>query len=71
MSITLRLKCLYLPKETVKQMSWHNDGKHDSEEPDIISHPADSEAWEVLDRFDSEFARDPRSVRLGLSTDGF
>jgi hypothetical protein len=35
------------------------------------SHPADSEAWQTLDRFDPEFARDPRSVRLGLSTDGF
>jgi hypothetical protein len=36
-----------------------------------MSHPTDTEAWETLDRFDLEFARDPRSVRLGLSTDGF
>jgi hypothetical protein len=36
-----------------------------------MSHPADTEAWEALDRFDPEFARDPRSVRLGLSTDDF
>jgi hypothetical protein len=34
-------------------------------------HPVDSEAWEALNRFDLEFARDPKSVRLGLSTDGF
>jgi hypothetical protein len=33
-----------------------------------MSHPANREA---LDRFDPEFARDPRSVRLILSTDGF
>jgi hypothetical protein len=46
-------------------------GKCDSEYPDIMSHPVDSEAWEALDRFDLEFAWDPRSVRLGLSTDGF
>jgi hypothetical protein len=39
--------------------------------PDIMSHPADSEAWQALDRFDSEFARDLRSGDLGLSTDGF
>jgi hypothetical protein len=39
--------------------------------PDIMSHPADSEAWQTLDHFDPEFARDPRSVRLGLSMDGF
>jgi hypothetical protein len=52
-------------------MRWHNEGKHDSEDLDIMSHPADSEAWEALDRFDLEFARDPRSVRLGLSMDSF
>jgi hypothetical protein len=45
-------------------------GKHYSEDPDIMSHPTDSEAWEALDHFDPQFARDPRSVRLGLSTDG-
>jgi hypothetical protein len=31
----------------------------------------DAEAWHALYRFDLEFARDPRSVRLGLSIDGF
>jgi hypothetical protein len=34
-------------------------------------HPSDGEAWQALDHFDPEFARDPRSVRLSLSTDGF
>jgi hypothetical protein len=38
MSITLRLKQLYLFKETVKQMRWHKEEKHDSEDPDIMSH---------------------------------
>jgi hypothetical protein len=71
MPVTPRLKRLYLSEETMKQMRWHKEGKHDSEDPDIMSHPADSEAWETLNRFDPEFARDPRSVRLGLSTDGF
>jgi hypothetical protein len=28
-------------------------------------------AWHALDRFDPEFGRDPRSVRLSLSMDGF
>jgi hypothetical protein len=36
-----------------------------------MSHPADAEVWRALDRFDPKFGRDPRSVRLGLSTDGF
>jgi hypothetical protein len=71
MHITLMLKWLYLSEETVKQMRWHKEGKRDSEDLDIMSHPADTEAWEALDRFDLEFARDLRSVRLGLSTDGF
>jgi DNA-directed RNA polymerase subunit RPC12/RpoP len=69
--ITPRLKRLFLSKETAKQMRWHKEEKHESEEPDIMSHPVDSEAWQALDYFDPEFARDPRSVRLGLSTDGF
>jgi hypothetical protein len=69
--ITPRLKRLFLSEEIVKQMRWHHEGKRKSEDPDIMSHPADSEAWHTLNRFDPEFARDPRSVHLGLSTDGF
>jgi hypothetical protein len=34
-------------------------------------HPSDGEAWHALDRFDIEFARDSRSVHLGLSMDRF
>jgi hypothetical protein len=69
--ITLRLKWLFLSKEIVKQMRWHKKGKRDSEDVDIMLHPTDGEAWLALDRFDPEFARDPRSVHLDLSTDGF
>jgi hypothetical protein len=50
-------------------MRWHKEGKRDSEDHDIMSHH--TEAWKALDHFDPEFARDPRSVRLGLSMDGF
>jgi hypothetical protein len=71
MPVTLRLKRLYLSEETAKQMRWHKEGKRDSEDTDIMSHLADNKAWEALDRFDPEFARDPRSVCLDLSTDGF
>jgi hypothetical protein len=52
MPITPRLKRLYLSEKTVKQISWHKEGKCDNEDHDIMSHPADSEAWEALDRFD-------------------
>jgi hypothetical protein len=33
-----------LSKETTKQMRWHKEGKYDSEDSDIISHPMDGEA---------------------------
>jgi hypothetical protein len=66
-----KAEMVVLSKETAKQMRWHHEGKRESEDPDIMSHPTDREAWQTLDRFDPEFARDPRSVRLGLSTDGF
>jgi hypothetical protein len=69
--ITLRLKWLYLSKEIVKKMRWHREGKRDSEDPDIMSHTANNKAWEALDHFYPEFARDPRSVRLGLLTYSF
>jgi hypothetical protein len=44
MLITPRLKQLYLSEETAKQMRWHKEGKRDSKDPDIMSHPADTEA---------------------------
>jgi hypothetical protein len=69
--ITPRLKWLFLSEEIAKQMRWHKEGKHDCEDSDIMSHPADGEAWQALDRFDPEFARDARSVRLGLLMDVF
>jgi hypothetical protein len=69
--ITPRLKRLFVCEEMAQQIRWHKEGIRDSEDPDIISHLADAESWHALDRFDLEFARDPRSVRLGLSMDGF
>jgi len=71
MPITPRLKRLYLSQETAKQMRWHSEGKRESEDKDIMVHPSDGAAWQALDRFDPEFAKDSRNVRLGLSTDGF
>jgi hypothetical protein len=71
MPITPKLKWLFLSEETTKQMRWHKEGKRETEDPNIMSHPVDSEAWQTLDHFDPEFARDPMSVHLGLSTDGF
>jgi hypothetical protein len=69
--ITPRLKWLFLSEEIVKQTRWHKKGKHDSEDVDIILHPTHGEAWQALDHFHLEFARDSKSVCLDLSTDGF
>jgi hypothetical protein len=66
-----RLKRLFLCEEMVQQMRWHKEAIRDSEDPDIMSYPTDAEAWHALDHFNPEFARDPRSVRLDLSMDGF
>jgi hypothetical protein len=69
--ITPRLKRLFLCEEMSDVMRWHKEGICDSKDPGIMSYPTDAEACDALDHFDPEFARDPRSVRLGLSTDGF
>jgi hypothetical protein len=37
----------------------------------VMVHPSDSEAWNALDDFDTDFARDAWNVRIGLVTDGF
>jgi hypothetical protein len=69
--ITPRLKWLFMCEEIAQKMRWNKEGIRDSEDIDIMSHPTDAEAWQALDRFDLEFARDPRSVCLALSMDGF
>jgi hypothetical protein len=45
MSITSRLKRLFLSKETAKHMRCHKEGKHDSKDFDIVSHLIDGEDW--------------------------
>jgi hypothetical protein len=47
--ITPRLKQLFLSEATSKKMWWHNEGKCESKDLDIMSYPMDSEAWQALD----------------------
>jgi hypothetical protein len=49
-------------------MRWHKEGIRENDR--VMGHPSDSEAWEVLDRFDADFASDARNIRFGLATDG-
>jgi hypothetical protein len=39
-----RLKQFFLCEETAQQMRWYKEGIRDSEDADIMSHPADVEA---------------------------
>jgi hypothetical protein len=54
---------------TSSLMRWHKrDGLVNDEK---MHHHADSRAWKHVDNLYSEFAFDPRNVRLGLASDGF
>jgi hypothetical protein len=50
-------------------MRWPKEGVCDN--PDVLAHPADTDAWKELDAFDSRFASEVRNVHIGLATDGF
>ncbi|KAK5793846.1 hypothetical protein PVK06_035006 [Gossypium arboreum] len=49
-------------------MMWHHDQRTDD---GLLRHPVDSLAWKSFDNKFPSFASDPRSVRLGLASDGF
>jgi hypothetical protein len=50
-------------------MRWHKEGVHDN--PDVIAHPIDKDAWKTLDAFDSSVASKARNVCIDLAIDGF
>jgi len=54
--------------KTSTQMRWHVEGRT---RDGVMRHPADSIAWRKFDEAHTDFARDPRNVRLGLASDGF
>ncbi|GJZ29960.1 CACTA transposable element [Tanacetum coccineum] len=64
-----RLQRLYKSRHTEKWMTWHSIGK--SKENSQMNHPVDGKAWKFFDIIHSEFAKDPRNIRLGLAADGF
>nr|XP_043616319.1 uncharacterized protein LOC122588267 [Erigeron canadensis] len=67
--ITSRLKRLYASRHTSKDMLWHHQNR--TKEEGVLRHPADGKAWKHFDTLFSDFANDPRNVRLGLASDGF
>ncbi|XP_048489841.1 uncharacterized protein LOC125491800 [Beta vulgaris subsp. vulgaris] len=63
-----KLKRIYMSSKTAKDMRWHKD---DRDNDGMLRHPVDALAWKKFDEKYHEFAGDPRSVRLGLASDGF
>ncbi|KAG8482791.1 hypothetical protein CXB51_024455 [Gossypium anomalum] len=63
-----RFQRLFMSSKTVEFMTWHHDQRTDD---GLLRHPADSLAWKSFDNKFPSFASDPRSVRLGLASDGF
>jgi hypothetical protein len=69
MPLIPRLKRLFISKNTARHMRWHKEGVR--ENPNVMAHPADTDAWKALDAFDSSFADEVQNVCFGLATDGF
>ena len=63
-----RLRRFYKSSKIAEDMIWHD--RHRMKDG-VLRHPADGKAWEKFDQQYSDFALDPRNVRLGLASDGF
>jgi hypothetical protein len=60
---------LYMTEETVKQMTWHKNGRRYN--PDKLVHPSDGEAWTHFDGIHRDKAEEARNVRVAPVIDGF
>src|SRR5207237_45652 len=63
-----RLKRFFASKNMSEEAQWHILKRKAVE--NVLSHPADGEAWKDFDRKYGWFAKDARNIRLGLATDG-
>ncbi|XP_063936886.1 uncharacterized protein LOC108207459 isoform X1 [Daucus carota subsp. sativus] len=63
-----RLQRMFMSKEFSKLILWHAKGrKRDGK----LRHPADAEAWKLMDVKYPHFSSEHRNIRLGLAADGF
>jgi hypothetical protein len=69
MTLTPRLKRLFILKKTAMHMRWRKEDEHENN--NVMVHPFDGKAWKALNNFDLDFARDARNARIGLEIDGF
>ncbi|KAL6138480.1 hypothetical protein ACLB2K_063762 [Fragaria x ananassa] len=63
-----RFKRMFQSTTTAKALTWHVD---DRKMDGMMWHPADSLSWKLIDTKWPEFGREPRNLRLALSSDGF
>ncbi|XP_071740336.1 uncharacterized protein [Rutidosis leptorrhynchoides] len=63
-----RLQRLFMSPKTVGSMRWHDESRT---KDGRLRQPTDLPAWKTFDYENSEFAKEPRNVRLGLASDGF
>ncbi|XP_074360953.1 uncharacterized protein LOC141701189 [Apium graveolens] len=63
-----RLQRLYMCKEYSKLMKWHDMGR---QQDGKVRHPADTEAWKMIDADYPDFSLENRNVSLGVASDGF
>jgi hypothetical protein len=65
----LRLKRVYASKHTSEETQWHKKVRMPVE--NVMSHPANGDAWKYFDSKEKDFAAELRNLRLALATDGF
>ncbi|CAK8571354.1 unnamed protein product [Lathyrus sativus] len=53
---------------SARQMTWNHTYFNSS---GMMRYPSDGEAWKHFDRVHTDFAAEPKNVRLGLCSDGF
>ncbi|KAL5575260.1 hypothetical protein UlMin_016959 [Ulmus minor] len=63
-----RFRRMFRSQKTAEELRWHFKNKS---EDGKMHHLVDSAAWDLVSDKWPIFASDPRSLRLGLSTDGF
>ncbi|KAL6557058.1 hypothetical protein OROHE_006934 [Orobanche hederae] len=62
-----RFRRLFGSVEDSKHLTWHHDERI---KDGMLRHPADSPQWKTFDDVHQDFGKEPRNLRLALSTDG-
>jgi hypothetical protein len=64
-----RFQRIFMSKQRAQYARWYKEKRVPV--ANEMRHPVDGEAWKDFDATFSSFADDPRSLRLGIATDGF